>query len=81
MYDAILSGVIGPVINVQSDLNLLSYYMKLLNSGGQLLVKTEIGTEEKLTKHLKICGFLNASTNDTPGIVVGNKPTYNVNNN
>lgn len=73
LYDAILSGVIGN--SVPCDLDIFSTYTQLLTSGGRLIVKTESGSEEKLEKQLKICGFLNVISK-TPGIVIGNKHSY-----
>lgn len=73
--------MIGSIVNVQNNFDLLATYSKLLNSGSQLIVKTEVGEEEKLIKCLKMCGFISVTKNNSPGIVVGNKPAYNVNNN
>lgn len=77
LYDAILSGVIGNY--VPCNLDLFSAYTELLISGGTLVVKTEHNSEEKLSKSLKMCGFLNVTANKVLGIVVGNTPTYKVN--
>ncbi|XP_025414781.1 anamorsin homolog [Sipha flava] len=76
-YGAILSGVIGN--SVPCDLDLFSTYTKLLTAGGLLIVQTEPGTEDKLVKQLKLCGFLNViASTATPGIVVGCTALYEV---
>lgn len=79
LYNAILSGF-GTDDNVSCDLILLPTYTTLLTAGGTLIAKTEIGTEDKLVKYMKLCGFLNVSMSESvPGVVVGNMPTYKVN--
>lgn len=73
-----MSGVIGN--SVPYDLDLFSTYTKLLTAGGLLIVQTEPGTEDKLVKQLKLCGFLNViASSATPGIVVGCTALYKVN--
>jgi len=76
LYDVVLSGVIGN--SVPCDLDIFSVYIKLLTSGGILIVKTENGTEDNAVKRLKMCGFLNVIASNTPGIVVGYTPSYKV---
>lgn len=78
LYNIILSGF-GADDNVSCDLDLLSTYTTLLTSGGTLIAKTEIGTEDALVKRMKLCGFLNVTSNKSvSGVVVGNLPTYKV---
>lgn len=79
LYNAILSGF-GTDDNISCDLILLPTYTTLLTAGGTLIAKTKIGTEDKLVKHMKLCGFLNVAISESvPGVVVGNMPTYKVN--
>lgn len=78
LNDAILSGFVGNG-GMPNYTNLLPTYAALLAAGGTLIAKTEVGTEDKLLKHMKLCGFLNIVVSETiPGVVVGNMPTYKV---
>ncbi|KAL5234378.1 hypothetical protein ACI65C_001788 [Semiaphis heraclei] len=78
LYNAILSGF-GIDDQVSCNLLLLSTYMSLLAAGGTLIAKTVVGTEEMLLKNMKLYGFLNvAISKSSPGVVIGNMPTYKV---